>query len=109
MYDDRLAQYKKLGIGLYRGSQVVLAEHNPLWIEAFKNEKSVLINSLSLKSLLLIHCGSTSIPGIFAKPIIDILGGVDSLQEVDLKRSILENLGYEFKGEYGISGGLSQI
>ena len=41
---------------------------------------------------------------LHAKPIVDILGGVDSLQDIDAKKSIFESLGYEFKGEYGISG-----
>ena len=104
MHQERIDQYKKLGLGLLRSPEVILAEHNPKWIEAFQTEKSFLLGSLKIESLILLHCGSTSTPGIFAKPIIDILGGVDSLQEIDVKRALIENLGYEFKGEYGISG-----
>jgi GrpB-like predicted nucleotidyltransferase (UPF0157 family) len=104
MYLERIEQYKKLGLGLKRSPEVILADHNPKWVEAFQTEKSFLLDSMKMESFFLVHCGSTSIPGIFAKPIIDILGGVDSLQELDAKSTVLESLGYEFKGEYGIPG-----
>lgn len=52
----------------------------------------------------LYHCGSTSIAGIAAKPIIDIVGSAPSLTELDSKKNLLEEIGYENKGEYGITG-----
>jgi GrpB-like predicted nucleotidyltransferase (UPF0157 family) len=101
---ERIDQYISFGLGLKRTPEVILAEHNPKWTEAFRTEEAVLLDALKIESLCLLHCGSTSIPGIFAKPIVDILGGVDSLQDIDSKSTVLENLGYEFKGEYGIPG-----
>ena len=50
------------------------------------------------------HIGSTAIPNIFAKPIIDILLEVDDLAELDDRSSAMKELGYEAMGEYGISG-----
>ncbi|MBT4790134.1 MAG: GrpB family protein [Halobacteriovoraceae bacterium] len=47
---------------------------------------------------------STAIKGIVAKPIIDIVGTVSDLQELDLLKSKLARIGYDYKGEYGIKG-----
>jgi GrpB-like predicted nucleotidyltransferase (UPF0157 family) len=50
------------------------------------------------------HIGSTSVPGLAAKPIIDLLPVVRDLDELDLKRSLVESLGYSWYGELGITG-----
>lgn len=50
------------------------------------------------------HVGSTAIPGILAKPIIDLLGEVQKLTDVDVWTTSLEVLGYEAMGSYGIDG-----
>ena len=50
------------------------------------------------------HIGSTAIPGIHAKPIIDILLEVQNLEILDSGSSGLVKLGYEVKGEFGIPG-----
>ncbi|HEY7680345.1 MAG TPA: GrpB family protein, partial [Terriglobia bacterium] len=50
------------------------------------------------------HIGSTAIPGIFAKPIIDILLEVDDVKGLDSRTSAMQGLGYEGLGEFGIPG-----
>lgn len=50
------------------------------------------------------HIGSTSIPGMPAKPIIDLLAVVADIGEVDRHLTQVEALGYEAKGEFGIPG-----
>jgi GrpB-like predicted nucleotidyltransferase (UPF0157 family) len=50
------------------------------------------------------HVGSTAIPGICAKPILDLMPEVALLGELDASRGALESLGYEWWGEYGIQG-----
>jgi GrpB-like predicted nucleotidyltransferase (UPF0157 family) len=50
------------------------------------------------------HIGSTSVPGLHAKPIIDVLVEVADLGGLDARSAEMEKLGYEAKGEFGISG-----
>ncbi len=50
------------------------------------------------------HIGSTSVPGLSAKPVIDILIEVTRLADLDTQTSAIESLGYEAKGEFGIPG-----
>jgi GrpB-like predicted nucleotidyltransferase (UPF0157 family) len=50
------------------------------------------------------HMGSTAIPGMLAKPIIDILAEAETLDAVDSAAPRLADLGYEARGEYGIAG-----
>ncbi|MDR0121978.1 GrpB family protein [Bacillus sp. FSL W8-0920] len=50
------------------------------------------------------HIGSTSVEGLVAKPIIDILIEVSHIKEIDRKRERFEHLGYQALGENGIKG-----
>ena len=50
------------------------------------------------------HIGSTSIAGIVAKPTIDLLPVVDSLDALEARREQIEQLGYLWRGEFGIPG-----
>ena len=48
------------------------------------------------------HIGSTSIPGLKAKPIIDILIVIDSLNEISEIEEILKKYNYENRGQHGV-------
>jgi GrpB-like predicted nucleotidyltransferase (UPF0157 family) len=50
------------------------------------------------------HIGSTFVPGLTAKPIIDLMPVVTDLDELDRKRSLVETLGYSWYGELGTTG-----
>lgn len=77
--------------------------YNPQWPKIFESEAKLIKQALGNNCITIHHIGSTSIPGLSAKPIIDILPVVRDIQEVDKATNAMESLGYEAKGEYGIA------
>lgn len=90
-------------IGLHSGT-VKLVAHHLNWAKYFNKEKQLLFKMLGAKVLDIRHIGSTSIPGIPAKPILDILAAVKMLADVEAFRQDLEKIGYEDKGSGGVPG-----
>jgi len=68
------------------------------WVNDFQNEK-IVIKGIFKESIQLHHIGSTAIPNMFAKPIIDMMMVVSDLEKFDEKRSILHEVGYLKMGE----------
>ena len=83
---------------------VEVVKHNSKWIEAFANESKELEKLLESTLNKIHHIGSTAVPGLMAKPIIDIMLDVGDLAELDNQSYKLENIGYEGFGENGIAG-----
>jgi len=86
--------------------EVILAEYDPSWPEVFVGEAQAIRQALGDVLVGVEHVGSTAIPGLAAKPIIDILVGVTILAEAEAKVPALEALGYDCRGENGIPGRL---
>lgn len=84
--------------------KVFVVPHDPTWKEAFDRESQRIHEALGEFPIELHHIGSTSIPGILAKPIIDLLGAVEDLAALDAHNIVLERLGYQAKGAFGIAG-----
>jgi GrpB-like predicted nucleotidyltransferase (UPF0157 family) len=84
--------------------KVEVVPHNPKWREMFNIESSRVIEALSKNVVAIHHIGSTAIPHIYAKPIIDLLVEVQDIAKVDEQNRSMELLGYEVMGEFGISG-----
>ncbi|MEM6451802.1 MAG: GrpB family protein [Cyanobacteria bacterium P01_D01_bin.105] len=82
--------------------KVEVIPHDPKWREAFEVESKRIANALGTNVIAVHHIGSTAIPGIYAKPIIDLLVEVKDLVEVDERSASMEALSYEVMGEYGI-------
>lgn len=97
--------FSSYNIGLKRG-EVALVPHNSEWSSLFLLESSRILSTFNayLPKLKFHHIGSTAIKDILAKPIIDMLGEIDDIESIDQFRQIFIDLGYEYKGEYGISG-----
>ncbi|SCY10482.1 GrpB family protein [Alkaliphilus peptidifermentans] len=83
---------------------IEVVPYNPEWKEAFERESSKLKIILSEEIIDIHHVGSTSIPGISAKPVIDILIEVKDISKINSYNKLMENEGYIAKGEYGLEG-----
>ncbi len=82
---------------------IEVVSYNPQWPELFESEAKLIKQALGDNCITIHHIGSTSIPGLRAKPIIDMLPVVRDIQAVDHATKAMEFLGYEVKGEYGIA------
>lgn len=81
-----------------------LAPHNANWQLEYKREAMRLTRLMGANLLAIHHIGSTAIPGIVAKPIIDILLVVHDLDRLDLQGAAIAAEGYLAFGENGIAG-----
>ena len=82
---------------------MVVEKYNPKWVEQFCELKEFLEKNTT-EYISIEHVGSTSIPGMNAKPIIDIDVVVeDAAQFLKLKEELLK-IGYIHEGDRGISG-----
>ncbi|MBN1200361.1 MAG: GrpB family protein [Anaerolineae bacterium] len=71
-----------------------LAAYNPEWPKIFERENELLAGALGDHAIEIEHVGSTSVPGLRAKPIIDILLAVEAFAPLDEYKRLLEPLGY---------------
>jgi GrpB-like predicted nucleotidyltransferase (UPF0157 family) len=83
--------------------KIEVVEYNPNWPELFETEAKRIKEALGNNCIEIHHIGSTSIPRLSAKPVIDILPVVRDIREVDKTNKAMESLGYEAKGENGIA------
>lgn len=84
--------------------KVEVVPHDPRWRESFEAEAGQIAAALGESVVAVHHIGSTSIPDIYAKPIIDLLVEVRDIGEVDGRGAAMEALGYEVMGEFGMPG-----
>ena len=81
--------------------KVVIHPYDPDWPRMFEQEKTLLDEALGEHALSIQHMGSTSVPGLGAKPIIDIMIGVRSLEAADqFCIQPIVALGYEYVKEF---------
>ena len=98
------SSFNSYALGLPRDGSVVLEPHSHLWAEAFQFESKRLSDGLKRSDFVIHHIGSTSIPDISAKPVLDLLIEAPSIEAIDSLQSEFEKLGYTYKGEYGLKG-----
>jgi len=72
------------------------------WLMQFEEEAARIKKALGSNCVEIHHIGSTSVPGLAAKPIIDMIPVVLDISKVDSANVAMQTLGYEAKGEYGI-------
>ena len=84
--------------------KIRLTEYNEHWKVMYEQEVVLLQTIFGPDNIRFEHFGSTSIPGMKAKPVIDMMCIVEEIDKVDSYNSRMELLGYEAAGEWGIEG-----
>jgi GrpB-like predicted nucleotidyltransferase (UPF0157 family) len=83
---------------------VELLPHDPSWAQQAAHEAFRWQQALGGRLLRVHHIGSTAIPGIVAKPVLDLIPEFADLAVLDESRGTIEALGYAWWGEYGLPG-----
>lgn len=84
--------------------RIEVVPYDPTWPARFAEEAARLTPIFGENLVTLHHIGSTAVPGLHAKPIIDMLPEVYSLEKVEAVNDAMLAAGYEVKGENGIPG-----
>lgn len=84
--------------------KIELTPYDPAWRTTYRREAEAILSAMPGAIIEIHHVGSTAVPGLVAKPVIDILVSVWRLEQVDDQINSLGDLGYTNKGEYGIEG-----
>lgn len=83
---------------------VVLCDYDPAWPRRAADLSAPIRHALGGALIDIHHIGSTAVPGLAAKPVIDLIPIVRDLEELDRLRPRLESLGYRWRGENGLPG-----
>lgn len=90
----------------YHSGPVKVLPYDPQWPLQYEEERARIDAAIGSQIAAIEHVGSTAVPGLGAKPIIDIMVGLRQLADGERCISELERLGYEYEGEAGIPGRL---
>ena len=82
----------------------ILVDYDPEWPEQYARERRRIVKALGSLAKGVEHYGSTSVGGMRAKPIIDILVGVAPFDDWKLCKAPLEGLGYDYAANAGVPG-----
>ena len=83
---------------------VRVVDYSPAWPERYRRESAALAEVFGPELVAIHHIGSTSVQGLAAKPIIDMLAEVKAIGRVDVLDAGFMRLGYEPMGEFGTPG-----
>lgn len=85
---------------------IFVANYDPRWPRLYESEQERLLAAIGRWVVDLEHCGSTAVPGLPAKPVIDIYAGLRSWDDRENCIAPLEALGYEHRGENALASAL---
>lgn len=80
--------------------QITIVPYDREWPLKFEREHAALGEVFGDIGAQIEHIGSTAVPGLGAKPVIDIMVGVSRLADAEKRANSLESAGYEYVGEY---------
>jgi len=79
---------------------VIIVDYDPRWPKFFEEEKANLVRVIGPMMVAIEHVGSTAVPGLAAKPIIDIMVGIQHISDAVWCIQPLKTLGYEYIPDY---------
>jgi len=82
---------------------IVIEDYNPDWPLRYEYEKAAIVQACGHILAAIEHIGSTAVPGLAAKPIIDIMGGLRELADATQCIGPLASIGYAYVPEYEVS------
>ena len=82
---------------------ILITEYNPRWSMIYNREKKKIIAAIGSKVLAIEHIGSTSVVGLAAKPVSDIMVAIESFSLTNELIKPLSNIGYKYVPEYEIN------
>jgi GrpB-like predicted nucleotidyltransferase (UPF0157 family) len=82
---------------------IIIADYDPQWPILYEEEEARILGVIGDKVVAIEHIGSTAVPGLGAKPIIDIMVAVRHLADADECIEPLQSIGYEYVPEYEAS------
>jgi GrpB-like predicted nucleotidyltransferase (UPF0157 family) len=104
-YDTKFIIPKDLlSLGFPIMKRVIVVPYDPKWPKEFTIASREITTAMGSDLLQIHHIGSTAVPGLCAKPVIDMLAVVADIEALDRSTPQMVNLGYEAMGEFGISG-----
>lgn len=83
---------------------IVVTDHDPAWLRVFDRLRDQVWPAVRDLALSIEHVGSTSVPGLAAKPVIDMDIIVPSAAEVSVAIERLAGIGYIHRGDLGVTG-----
>lgn len=92
-------------LGLEPG-RVRVTDYDPRWVALFTAERRRLLAACGSLACVIEHVGGTAVPGMCAKPVLDIAAGRPADQPHDAYVGALTQAGYECRGERGVPGRL---
>jgi len=79
--------------------RVIIVPYDPGWPRRFQEERAIL-EEIFAEPIVIEHIGSTSVPGLGGKPIVDVMVGLSNLAEAEKHTAALESVGYDYVQEY---------
>jgi GrpB-like predicted nucleotidyltransferase (UPF0157 family) len=95
--DELNAYLDEVLVGGREPRRVVIADPDPAWPARFEAERAVIAQALGDRALRIEHVGSTAVPGLAAKPIVDVMVVVADPDDEAALVAPLEGAGYELR------------
>ena len=80
---------------------ITVVDYNPLWPKKYEEEALLIKDILADNCVAIYHIGSTSVEGLAAKPIIDIMAAVQNLEKVDDAAEAFSKIGMNISANLG--------